>query len=279
MKFRFFLLVLFIPIISISLFGTNRQDINMVTGMAKYKEAEYFDSIHYLNKVLDENNDLFSEALFWKAKSLYELDLYSESKLTLELLFRKGSIITPYYEDARFLYCKVFFKLERYEDSVLLFNQFNRNPSFSYYHDSSIFWIGESYLQLGDLTNAKKSYVEYLLIQPDSLVVQERLKLTNQMAKLMNSTDNNTLTVLDKASWLSDYIIKEQKNGSLESNVSSFLDKFNNKDEFFSWLVTTTNGYNSELSSGSDISNSKNIEMDSDILSKLEIELLNELGD
>ena len=86
--------------------------------------------------------------MYWKAKSLFEIKLYNDSKDTLEFFFRKASVDNNYYEDARFLYCKIFYKLEKYNDALLLFNQFLRNTTFNFYRDSSYFWLGEIYLQL-----------------------------------------------------------------------------------------------------------------------------------
>jgi tetratricopeptide (TPR) repeat protein len=191
-----------------------------------------------MNLVIEKDNSLLTEALFWKSKSLYEIGLYSDSKVELELFFRKASIKTSYYEDARFLYCKVFYKLKKYEDALLLFNQFIRNRSFSYYSDPALFWIGETYLQLSKLKLAKESFNQYLKLQPNSFITKKRVDVIENMLVLLERSTDEELSSLDRANWLSEYVLKEQQETSENDNmyISNFLNKFSNKDEFFKWL-------------------------------------------
>lgn len=239
MSFRkgFFAILLFV--VSFSIFSQDVESNKMSIGVNRYKLGKYIDCIYYMNLVIEEKNELYSEALFWKAKSQFKLGHFEDSKTTLELLFRKGSIVTAYYEDARFLYCKVFFKLKKYTDSVLLFNQFRRNESFTYYKDVTLFWLGESYLQLSDLAKAKEYYISYLKIKPKSKIATDRLAVINRMLSLLNTVDDKDLTVVEKAGWFSDYVIKEineDKNREGIKSLSNFIDNFETRDEFFLWL-------------------------------------------
>lgn len=238
MTFRNGFLLLFFTFFSFSIFGDDTTTL-MAKGVKQYQDGKYIDSIYYMNAVLEEKNSLYTEALFWKAKSQYELGHYDDSKETLELLFRKGSIVTAYYEDARFLYCKVFFKLKKYEDSILLFKQFRRNEAFTFYQDSSLFWLGESYLQLSKISEAKEYYNLYLVNKPKSRLAKERLILIDRMLALLTAVESSDPTVVDKAAWLTDYVIKELKDNRSEikdDTVSSWINRFKTREQFFYYL-------------------------------------------
>ncbi len=112
--------IIFIILLSQNLFGQTAVDENMTLGLTKYKKKEYIDTIFYMNKVLDMKNELYSEALFWKAKSYFELKHYADAKQALELLFRTGSICAAYYEDGRFISCIVFCRRRDHEDARVL---------------------------------------------------------------------------------------------------------------------------------------------------------------
>ncbi|QEN05807.1 tetratricopeptide repeat protein [Thiospirochaeta perfilievii] len=233
------LIVFYIIIMSNFCFAEVLVDNDMVKGIDYYSKKSYLDSVYHFNLVIAKNNKLLNEAYYWKAKALYELNLYDQSKSTLELFFRKATIQTSYYEDSRFLYCKIFYKLKKYDDALLLFNQFTRNKSFNFYANAAIFWIGETYLQLSNLKLAKKSFEQYLKIYPDNKIALNRITNIDNILSIMekkNSSDK--ITTLDKASWLSEYVSIEQKEAtnSDKKYISNFLDSFENKDEFFDWL-------------------------------------------
>lgn len=250
----------------------NRSDYNMKNGIESYKKRDYIDTIFYMDNVLDLKDNYYTEALFWKSKAYFELKHYKESQKALELLFKKGSITTAYYEDARFLYCKIFFMLGDYDDSLLLFNQFIRNPSFSYYKESALFWIGESYLQLSELYLAKESFNKYLNYYPESVIVLDRVKIINEMIFVLNSTNIDELSVVNKAEWLADYIYKEQHNNS-DKSISTFLDKFKTREEFFTWLENSSTNL-LPISKEDTIIDSK----EKTILSELEKLLIEQIG-
>ena len=77
-------------------------DENIILGIDKYNEKKYIDCIFYMNQIIEKEDELYSEALFWKAKANYELNHFIEAKRDLDILFEKGSIVTAYYEDSRF---------------------------------------------------------------------------------------------------------------------------------------------------------------------------------
>lgn len=275
-------ILLFLLFFSTHLFCEGVKDENMAHGIDKYKNNKYQDSIYYFNMVLEANNNLSSEALFWKASSLYKLGYYTEAIIDLELLFREGSITTAYYEDSRFLYCKVFFKIEKYAEALLLFNQFSRNQSFNYYSDSAFFWIGECYLQLSKLEEAKRSFMEYLNVRPSSLNAKNRIELIESMLEILEKDLNSELTLIDRANWLSDYVLKE-KYSKNSTDITDFLGSFKNRDEFFFWLknfdiVKKDNFSEDESTSDRDTINELDF-LERAILDELEDKLLDELGD
>lgn len=265
-------------------------DRNMAMGIETYKKGDYLDSIHYFNNVLELDNELYNEALFWKAKSFYSLDYYKESKLELEDYFRKSNSNTSYYEDARFLYCKVFFKLENFNDALLLFNQFYRNKSFNFYKKSAKFWVGECYLQLSELDKAKEAFLVYLDLSPNSTNAKNRIDLIERMQALLFEVEDSEITIEDKAKWFVEFIVLENKGsdnkGSDNKSVSEFLNKFESKDNFFEWLVDfkinkETNVESSSFESAiiSDESVSDLNALEEALLIELEDKLLLELGD
>lgn len=234
MAFKNVLFILTFTFFSSLLFSESL-DENMTLGIKSYESSKFLDSIHYFNLVLDQDNEYKNEALFWKAKSYYNLGYYNESKIALEDFFRTSDINTSYYEDGRFLYCKIYFKIEKYNDALLLFNQFSRNKSFVYYNKSVSFWIGECYLQLSQLTNAKKSFMEYLKFNSDSKSAQDRIKLINSMEKILIQNESVNIPLEDKADWFVEYVILEKRNKE-DKSISSFLDQFQNKHDFFKWI-------------------------------------------
>lgn len=239
MAFRQVLFLILIFTLTFNISSEDIKDNNMSKGVQMYQKGRYIDAVFYLNLVLEEKNELYSEALFWKAKSHFELKHYNDSKDALELLFRKGSIVTPYYEDARFLYCKIFFKLKNYKDAILLLNQFRRNPGFTYYNDAALFWLGESYLQLSDLSQARENYSKYIELKPKSVLAKERLILVDRMISLLSAAGDTEVSVVEKAGWLTDYVIKEVKEKKVdleERSVSKLLDQFKTQEQFFYWL-------------------------------------------
>lgn len=239
MAFRQVLCLALLSILSFNVFSQDIKENNMSTGVKRYQQGRYIDAVYYLNLVLEEKNELYSEALFWKAKSHFELEHFDDAKNALELLFRKGSIVTAYYEDARFLYCKIFFKLKKYNDAILLLKQFRRNPGFTFYNDAALFWLGESYLQLSDLTNAKENYLRYLGLKPKSTLAKERVALIDRMISLLTDAGDSEVSVVEKAGWLTDYVIKETKDKNLslkKRSISQLLDQFKTQEQFFYWL-------------------------------------------
>lgn len=210
-------------------------DRNMQQALSLYKMEKYEDSLYFFNQVIERNTALKYEAMFWKSKSLYQIERYSEAKVLLEEYFRTGVVSSSYYEDARFLYCKVYFKMGEFRDAMLLLNQYLRNKSFGYYKTSAKFWLAESYLQLSMYNEAKKTYKEYLTLNPSSKVALGRIELIDNMLTLLTEDRDETITIYDKALWLNDYIVKEQTLGD-ETYVSDFLNSFSNQEEFFAWL-------------------------------------------
>lgn len=210
-------------------------DRNMQQALSLYKTKQYEDSLYFFNQVIQGNTALKYEAMFWKSKSLYQLEQFDEVKIVLEEYFRTGVVSSSYYEDARFLYCKVYFKIGEYRDAMLLFNQYLRNKTFGYYKTSAKFWLAESYLQLSMYNEAKKTYKEYQTLNPSSKVALGRIELIDNMLSLLTVDRDETLTIYDKAMWLNDYIVKEQTLDE-ETYVSDFLNSFSNKDDFFNWL-------------------------------------------
>lgn len=239
MAFRQVLFLILVSILSFNITSQDIKDNNMSRGVKMYQQERYIDAVYYFNLVLEEKNELYTEALFWKSKSHFELKHYNDSKDALELLFRKGSIVTAYYEDARFLYCKIFFKLKKYKDAILLLNQFRRNPGFKYYDDAALFWLGESYLQLSDLNKAKENYLRYLGLNPKSTLAKERLALIDRMINLLNDAGDAEVSVVEKAGWLTDYVLKEIKEKRIdleERSISRLIDQFQTQEQFFYWL-------------------------------------------
>ncbi len=294
MTFRstiFFILAIFI---SLNCYSNELIDNEMSLGIKSYSESKYLDSIFYMNLVITKKNKLLTEAIFWKAKSLYEMGLYSDSKAGLELFFRKALIETSYYEDARFLYCKVFFKLKKYDDALLLFNQFIRNRTFLFYSDAALFWIGETYLQLSKLKLAKESFYLYLKTNPDSIVTKKRVDVIENMLSILDKNTNNEISLLDRANWLSEYVHKEQQNTSEsdEMYISNFLNKFDTKQDFFKWLENyylldnekkyDENGLKQDIIISNDEKEKDIVELDfieKALLDELEYKIMNELGD
>lgn len=208
---------------------------NMQKGLALYKVDRFEDSLYFFNSVIESSDTLKFEAMFWKSKSLYQLQLFNESKRVIEDFFRQGAVNSSYYEDARFLYCKIYFKLEAYRDAMLLFNQYLRNSSFQYYKTSARFWLAECYLQLSMYGEAKKTYKEYLELKPSSRVAVARIELIDNMLTLLTDEKTNDIDIYEKSQWLNDYIIMEQTEGN-STYVSDFLNSFSTREEFFSWL-------------------------------------------
>lgn len=294
MTFRSTIFFIFVIFISLSCYSNEQKDHEMALGIKSYSDSKFLDSIFYMNLVIAKKSNLLTEALFWKAKSLYEMGLYSKSKADLELFFRKATAETSYYEDARFLYCKVFFKLKKYDDALLLFNQFRRNKSFLFYSEAALFWIGETYLQLSKLKLAQESFYQYLELNPHSIVTKNRVDVIENMLDILNKSTDTEISLLDRANWLSEYVYNEQQktSSSDEMYISNFLNKFDNKDDFFEWLENYSlvnnekkineNGLKQDIIIDSD-NNEKNYAdldyIEKVLLDELEYKLLNEIGD
>lgn len=227
------IIVITLIFLTFSLFAET--DRNMQQALSLYKAEKYEDSLYFFNQVIKMNTALKYEAIFWKSKTLYHLEQYDNAKTDLESFFRSGAVTSSYYEDARFLYCKVYFKLAEYRDAMLLFNQYLRNKSFGFYKSSAIFWLGESYLQLSMYNEAKRSYKEYLTLNPSSKVALSRIELIDNMLELLTDDSESKITIYEKSQWLNDYIVKEQTTGD-KTYVSDFLNSFSNREEFFKWL-------------------------------------------
>ncbi len=225
-------------IISFALNSQNIKDSNMSSGIDSYFNNDFYGCIYYMNIVIKENKGLQLEAMYWKSKSYYELDKFEDARVTLDDFFSKASNSTDYYEDARFLYCKVYYRMKKYDEALLLLNQFNRNKNFKYYSVASLFWLGEVYFQLSDLKQALNYFNLYLDNVPDNKSAIKRVELIKQIQILLSKNNSKSLSVFEKANWLIDYIkIEQQKTKNAnEMPVTTFLDQFENRDDFFSWL-------------------------------------------
>ncbi|MBN2617562.1 MAG: hypothetical protein JXR64_04545 [Spirochaetales bacterium] len=270
MAFKKVLTIIFLCTVLGSLHSVDIKDPNMKQGIELYSQKKYLDSIYFFNLVISEKSELFSEATFWKAQSLYSMGNYRDSKIELEDFFTQGSIVSAYYEDARYLYCKVFYKLDKYNESILLLNQYLRNKDFNYYRNSAYFLLGENYLQISDLPNSKLNFEKFLTIEPNSSITKSRLDLISNMQSIMSKKVSKDITIYQKTQWLAEYIILEQKDKE-PNKVSNFIDSFETREDFFKWLADFSYNLNRDEST----TNNDDVEL----LDSLESLLLKRLGE
>lgn len=226
----------FVFLLSSLLYGEDSSDI-MRKGLESYNSSNFLDATFYFSKISKDDSEIYPEALYWLAKSHYKEGRFDDSRKVIEKFFRTGNLI-DYYEDAAFLHCIVYFKLERYEDSLHLLQQFINDKEYKYYKSIAYFWLGEAYLQLGEYSEAIDSYNSYLELDPENLTVLKRIETTENAIELLSESGGEELTSLDKANWFVDYIIREKdfviKNG--DSRVLRDLSTVYTKEDFFSWL-------------------------------------------
>lgn len=279
-------------VIPISVFSLDSNVANnMSLGLKSYQERDFIGAIFYFSKVEKNGDSFYPEALYWLAKSYYNKGDYNDSRIVIEKFFRTGSLVT-YYEDATFLYCIIYFKLERYEDSLHLLQQYIRSSDYNYYRSAAYFWLGEAYLQLGNFDKAKESFNTYLEADPGNAIAIKRIEtIDNAIFLLSGSVDGEDLTLLDKASWYTDYIIREKDKlvESGESVVLKELALIATKEQFFNWLDKL---YQKEseivIEDKSDIINNEEEVVETEvnydfleekILDELEKKLIEEIGD
>jgi len=142
------------------------------SGINYFQEKQYSDALlNFRDALLHEKNALESGNIYlWISKSYTKLREYNRAELNL-LFFLENFQKHPAEEEILYLYIKVLYRQQKYNESIKVIYTFTSKFPNSGYYPENIFILGESLYQLSEYKKAESVLNQLIRNFPDHSIV------------------------------------------------------------------------------------------------------------
>ncbi|MFN2311175.1 MAG: tetratricopeptide repeat protein [Spirochaetia bacterium] len=186
--FRFFIsIILLLAGVTVVLSATDSEQTALNAGLRAYGAGENDEAILRLRSILvdDANSEFAPDAHYWIARAAMRAERLSEAESNLEK-YLSAYPEHEYYEEAVYQKGRLLYLQGDYQESIRQFQLFNEEFPRSQYQANSLFWTGESLVELGRIDEAERLYRAVMTHYPSSFraeAARNRLDVTAAMRR------------------------------------------------------------------------------------------------